>query len=382
MRCGARRTLMRIGINALYMIPGGVGGTEIYLRSLLLALHRLNSPHEFVVFVNTETSTGLALPSSQFRVVRTGVHATNRPARLLWEQFAFPGRLGQERIDVLLNPGFTAPVMPPCPSVTVFHDLQHTRHPEYFRWFDLPFWQLFLYASAHRSSRIIAVSEATRQDFLAHYKLDASRVRVVHHGVDVEFFGIRERRAQAANGERYVLTVSTLHPHKNFRRLLVAFSEFIKRRPDIKLIIAGLRGFDAANIGDLIRELQLGDRVRCTGWIPRDELYNLFAGADAFIYPTTFEGFGMTLLEGLASGLPVACSAIEPVKTLAGNATLLFDPHKTEEIGAALVRITEDEVLRNALRVAGPERARQFTWEETARLTLETLTEAATPRVR
>jgi glycosyltransferase involved in cell wall biosynthesis len=366
---------MRIGINALYMIPGGVGGTEIYLRSLLLALDRLHSPHEFIVFVNAETYPDLDAPSSRFRIVNTGVRAKNRPARLLWEQFALPGRLRRERIDVLLNPGFTAPVIPPCPSVTVFHDLQHKRHPEYFRWFDLPFWQAFLYASARRSTRIIAVSEATRQDFIAHYRLDPTRVRVVHHGVDVEFFGIRERRG-GSQRERYVLTVSTLHPHKNFRRLLMAFAAFIKQRPQIKLVIAGLRGFDSAQIGELIDELHLGERVRCTGWIPREELYDLFAGADAFIYPTTFEGFGMTLLEGLAAGLPVACSNIEPVKTLAGNAALLFDPHSTDEIEDALVRITEDEELRSSLRDAGPKRAAEFSWEETARLTLETLTEA------
>jgi glycosyltransferase involved in cell wall biosynthesis len=366
---------LRIGVNALYMIPGGVGGTEIYLRSLLLALARLHTPHEFVIFVNSETYALLDAPSPQFQIVNSGVHAKNRPWRLTWEQLVLPGHLRRHKIDVLLNPGFTAPVFAPCPSVTVFHDLQHKRHPEYFRWFDLPFWQAFLYASARRSSLIIAVSEATRQDFIAHYKFDASRVRVVHHGVDTEFFGIRERRPNAAPG-RYILTVSTLHPHKNFGRLLLAFEEFSRTRPDIKLVIAGLRGFDSQKIGELIAELNLGDKVRCTGWIPREELYELFANADAFIYPTTFEGFGMTLLEGLAAALPVACSRIEPVQTIAGNAALLFDPENTGEIESALIRITEDEELRCRLRRAGPERASEFSWEEAASATLEALTDA------
>jgi glycosyltransferase involved in cell wall biosynthesis len=367
---------MRIGINALYMIPGGVGGTEIYLRSLLIALDRLGSPHEFVVFVNAETAADRIPVSERFQIRNTGVKATNRPWRLLWEQVVLPAKLRSERIDVVLNPGFTAPVVAPCPSVTVFHDLQHKRHPEYFRWFDLPFWRIFLYASARRSSRIIAVSEATRQDFIAHYKLDTSRVCVVHHGVDDEFFGIRERRTHPA-GHRYILTVSTLHPHKNFRRLLLAFAEFLNRHPDRKLVIAGLRGFDSSPISELIAELALSESVSCTGWIPREDLYNLFAGADAFIYPTTFEGFGMTLLEGLAAGLPVACSDIEPVKTLAGNAALLFDPYQIDEIESALVRITEDQELRRRLQEAGPLRAREFSWEETARQTLEALLKAA-----
>jgi glycosyltransferase involved in cell wall biosynthesis len=367
---------LRIGINALYLIPGGVGGTEIYLRSLLGALAHLATPHQFVVFVNAETGDGLGLTSAQFEVIKTGVRAQNRPWRLAWEQFVLPGQLRKHRIDVLLNPGFTAPVVASCPMVTVFHDLQHKRHPEYFRWFDLPFWQAFLYASAHRSRLIIAVSHATRRDFLDHYKVDESRVRVVHHGVDPRMFGIRA--GFSPNGQRrYILTVSTLHPHKNFRRLLMAYAEFAQARGDIDLVIAGMRGFDAAEIDRSIIELGLQQRVKCTGWIRREELYRLFAGADAFVYPTTFEGFGMSLLEGMAAGLPVACSAIEPVRTLAGDAALLFDPQQTGEITSALSRIIEDDELRRTLGEAGPNRARDFNWEKCSRATLEVLVEAA-----
>ena len=370
---------LRIGINALYMIPGGVGGTEIYLRALLEALDRVGAPHRFYVFINAETQGVLTPPSPRFEFVASGVRAKNRSWRLIWEQVVYPARLRSLGIDVTLNPGYTSPMLSPCPAVTVFHDLQHLRHPEYFRWFDLPFWKLFLWASARRSAAIIAVSEATEQDFLKHYKVNASRVRVVHHGVDPEFFGIRERRS-ATSQPRYVLSVSTLHPHKNFRRLLVAYADFVEKRPDVRLVIAGLRGFDSAAIAELIRELNLVEKVQCTGWIPRDELYRLFAGADAFIYPTTFEGFGMTLLEGLAAGLPVACSDIEPVRSIAGDAALLFDPQSTGEIENALLRITEDEELRNCLRHAGPRRASDFSWDETARMTLQVLTSAAVRR--
>jgi glycosyltransferase involved in cell wall biosynthesis len=367
---------LRIGINALYLIPGGVGGTEIYLRSLLSAFARLDTEHQFILFVNAECEDGLGIASPRFEVIKTGVRAENRPWRLAWEQLVLPGQLRKHRIDVLLNPGFTSPAVAPCPTVTVFHDLQHKRHPEYFRWFDLPFWRAFLYVSAHRSSRIIAVSHATRRDFIAAYKVDGSRVRVVHHGVDQRFFGIREHAASNGQG-RYILTVSTLHPHKNFRRLLLAYAEFAQAQPDVNLVIAGMRGFEAGKIDGLIAELGLQPRVKCTGWIPREELYRLFAHADAFIYPTTFEGFGMTLLEGLAAGLPVACSAIEPVRTLAGNAALLFDPNQTGEITHALSRIIEDEALRRTLGDAGPNRARQFDWEKSALATLDVLLEAA-----
>lgn len=367
---------LRIGVNALYLIPGGVGGTEIYLRSLLGAMASIESDDRFVVFVNAETQDCLGVDSSRFEFVQTGVRASNRPWRLAWEQLILPGKVRRHGIDVLFNPGFTAPAVSPCPTVTVFHDLQHKRHPEYFRWFDLPFWDGFLYASAHRSTMIIAVSHATGKDFMDHYRVDASRVRVVHHGVDMQFFGIRDRTVCERDG-RYILTVSTLHPHKNFRRLLLAFAQFVETSPEMKLIIAGMRGFEASKIDALIGELGLQQSVTCTGWIPRDQLYRLFACAHAFIYPTTFEGFGMTLLEGLAAGLPVACSGIEPVKTLAGDAALLFNPLDTAEITQALARISGDEDLRHTLAAAGPKRACQFDWQKAAHATLDVLGEAA-----
>lgn len=370
---------LRIGVNALYLIPGGVGGTEIYLRSLLRTIGSLKTQHRFCVFVNAETGDDLAPHAANFEVVKTGVRATFRPGRLGWEQLGLPGKLRKHGIDVLFNPGFTAPWIAPCPSVTVFHDLQHVRHPEYFRWFDLPFWQAFLFAAARRSERIIAVSEATRRDFLAHYHVDPARVHTVHHGVDPEFFGLRERRT-ASPSYPYILAVSTLHPHKNFQRLLTAYAKFAQRHPDVKLTIAGLRGFDADRIDRQIAQLGLADKVECTGWIPRDRLYDLFAGATAFIYPTTFEGFGMPLLEGMAAGLPVACSNIEPLRTLAGDAVYQFDPLQSGEIETALERIVEDDSLRSGLRDAGPKRARDFSWEETARATVEILEQAALQR--
>src|SRR5918998_301558 len=116
---------MRIGVNALYLIPGGVGGTEIYLRNLLAALGRVAPEHEYFVFTNAETGTDLA---SGMHVMPQPVRAVNRPMRLIYEQTELPMRARALRLDCLLNAGFTAPVAKACPNVTVFHDLQHKRY--------------------------------------------------------------------------------------------------------------------------------------------------------------------------------------------------------------------------------------------------------------
>nr|MDQ2901743.1 glycosyltransferase [Acidobacteriota bacterium] len=157
---------MTVGVNALYLIPGGVGGTEIYLRSLLTALAGIDRVNRYLVFTNVETGPDLIPRQANFRQIRQRVRARVRPARILWEQTLLPIAVARHRIDVLLNPGFTSPILCPCPTVTVFHDLQHKRHPEHFRWFDLPFWRLLLFASVRRSTILIAVSEATKSDLM------------------------------------------------------------------------------------------------------------------------------------------------------------------------------------------------------------------------
>ncbi len=158
---------LRIGVNALYLIPGGVGGTEIYLRYLLGALGAIDRENEYFVFTNRETQADLAPAQPNFEVVPQPVRAVFRPARLFWEQTGLPLAASRLRLDVLFNPGFTAPLVCACPQVTMFHDLQHKRHPEHFRWFDLPFWRAFLWMSAHRSKLLLAPSEATQADFSA-----------------------------------------------------------------------------------------------------------------------------------------------------------------------------------------------------------------------
>ena len=153
-----------------------------------------------------------------------------------------------------------------------------------------------------------------------------------------------------------------------------SFAEFRKARPEYRLIVVGLRGFYTASFKKLRSSLGLTEAVRFTGWIPRAELYDLFAGATAFMYPSTFEGFGLPVLEALAAGIPVACSRIEPLSSVAGSAALQFDPGEASAILEAMVRITSDEELRAHLSAAGPIRAKEFSWEKTAQLTLDAIT--------
>jgi glycosyltransferase involved in cell wall biosynthesis len=139
-------------------------------------------------------------------------------------------------------------------------------------------------------------------------------------------------------------------------------------------VVTGIHGFFTAELTALRDQLALGDSVTFPGWIPREELRDLYARAWAFLYPSKFEGFGLPVLEAMATGVPTACSSIEPLASIAGDAALQFDPANPRAIAACVERIVSDEALRARLAEAGPKRAAQFPWRETARLTLEALT--------
>jgi glycosyltransferase involved in cell wall biosynthesis len=357
---------LRIGVNALYLIPGGVGGTEIYLRGLLAALAEIDPLNSYFVFTNRETGPDLVPKRPNFEHVPQGVRAASRPARILWEQTVLPLAAARRSLDVMFNPGFTAPLLCPCPQVTVFHDLQHKRHPEYFCWFDLPFWNFFLYWSAKISRVVLADSDATASDLQRFYKLPERKIQVATLGVDPAFFPLAARRRP----EPFLLSASTLHPHKNLDGLLRAFAEFRKTHPEFRLVVCGIHGFFTRPLEELRASLGLSDAVEFPGWIPRRDLHDLYARAWAFIYPSKFEGFGLPVPEAMAAGIPTACSNIQPLSGIAGDAALQFDPLDAGAITAAMLRIVDDNGLRAKLAEAGHRRASQFTWRATAETTL------------
>jgi glycosyltransferase involved in cell wall biosynthesis len=200
---------------------------------------------------------------------------------------------------------------------------------------------------------------------------------VIHHGVDPEFFRIADRRrAVSAPADKYILIVSTLHPHKNLGSALEAFKIFRTSHPEFRLVIAGLKGLASEQLESRRRELGLEEFVRFTGWIPRLELYDLFERAAAFVAPSRFEGFGMPVVEALAAGIPTACSAIPPFDEIAGAAAARFDSGYVPAMAAAMKLITCDADFRRRARIAGPEQALRFNWGETARLTLRELEKA------
>jgi glycosyltransferase involved in cell wall biosynthesis len=189
----------------------------------------------------------------------------------------------------------------------------------------------------------------------------------------------RETRERFALGERRVLlSLSAKRPHKNLAALIAAMALLpAESRP--VLVLPGYPTWHEAELRERAESLGVGDDVRLMGWLAEDELEGLWAIAEAFVFPSLYEGFGLPVLEAMARGVPVACSDASSLPEVAGEAALLFDPHDVAAIAAALTRLLEEADLRGRLRALGRERVKLFSWERAARLTLASYARALSP---
>jgi glycosyltransferase involved in cell wall biosynthesis len=376
---------MRIGINALYLLPGKVGGSETYIRNLVRSLLETDRDNTYCIFINKESAGIFPETDPRVKIIRCPLTATRRPARILWEQFILPVQVWRQKIDVLLSPGMTSPFICPVPSVLVIYDLQHINQPQNFSRLYLFFLKTILSLSARSSDGIITISGQTKKDIIRYYKIGAEKITVAYLAVDHELYfpGIGDTqslfRTKYNLPERYLLYAAALLPHKNHARLLQAFKEIVQELPGTKLVLSGAWDTGQDALAGLILELGLQNNVILLGWIPFEDIPFLYRGAEIFVFPSLHEGFGLPILEAMASGVPVVCSRIEPLIEIAGNAALLVDPYDPATIARGILSVFRDKDLRMNLIEAGMQRAKTFTWERTAINTLGVIS-VNTPR--
>ena len=375
---------LQIGINALDLIPGGVGGKEIYLANLLSALAAIDRRNVYYVFTNRETGRGLSPPKKNFHAIRGVLPARVRPPRLLWEQTILPLQGLRRRLDVVFSPGFTVPLATTARKVTVIHDLRHKRLPRNFGPLELQAWNFAVWSAVRASDRLVTPSERVKEDLTRTYGVPEERVSVIPHGVEESFFGLKRNAAygekflaEAKIPERpYLLAVSTLHPHKNWERLLEGYGKLTAAGRAEHLVMAGLPGKSWNKVQALVESSGLAERVHLVGWAPRPVLLALFKHAEALVFPSMYEGFGLPVIEAMAAELPVACSDIPVLREVAGDAAIFFDPLSVDQIADTVSRLLDDEAMRNRLVDRGRLRAAGLSWRAAAERTLAALLEA------
>jgi len=377
---------MLIGIDVRPLMHGRTSGVENYIRSLLEAMWAVDDEHQYVLYYNSKKDCGDFLPKfdgRRVKVVRTSY--PNKWLHLLWRFGQVPKidelikrRLGKQ-IDVLFVPDpRPAPVSKACRKVTTFHDLAFERFPQYFSWKSrLWFKVLNPRREVAQSDAVIAVSDFTKTELTEFYGADASKIKVIPEAVVGNLKPVQDeesmRRVWEKYGlpERYFLTFSTMEPRKNLESVMKAFSIFQKKHPleTYRLVMAGRQ--DESMFGRVFMD-EHPDILPC-GFIDEEDKAAVISGARGLLFVSTYEGFGLPILESMACGTPVITSSVTSMPEVAGEAGLLVAPYDTEQIADAMERLTHDDVYLE-YQEKGLARVKQFSWKKAARATLKVLT--------
>jgi len=335
-----------IGIAALTLVPGRVGGSETYLRELLRALDPDALPFRLLL---PPAAAGLetGLPT----VIAPGGRPQTGTARLLSMAAALADpRVRRPLADAaVVHYPLTIP-LPPSRAATIvtLHDVQHLELPHLFGAAERAFRRLAYDRAARRAARVVVVSGFVRDRAAALLGLDPGRIQVIHSGVDhAVFHPVRGER------EPFLLYPARPWPHKNHRRLLEAFALVRRAQPELRLVLTG-----GGTHGPL------PDGVEAAGLVGLDELASLYRRAAAVVFPSLYEGFGQPILEAMACGCPVACSEVASLPEVAGGAARLFDPEDPRSIAEAVQDVL---AAAPAWSARGIERAAEFSWATTAR---------------
>lgn len=378
---------MRIGVSA-FAGDGGKSGISQYMENVVGRLAAIAPEHEIVAFVGADDEDWVRSWHPAIEVVAYPESVAKPTMNIGWHLTRFPGALRDHHCDIAFMPAANRRLAwrYGVPSLGTVHDFSQLHVPQKYDRLRTLYIMRVLPAMMRRLNRVLAVSESTRRDCEDFAKIPNEQIRVCYNGADLTRFTQQGRTAarsevQAHLGDQlpeetpYILYTSRLeHPGKNHVRLLEAFARLRKSR-DIphRLVLAGTRWSGAEAIDARLAELALEDSVLITGFVPGALLPALYRAADLFVFPSLFEGFGIPVLEAMASGVPVCAADRSSIPEVLGDAGLLFDPDDPDAIAEAMARLLGDAALRERCVKQGLQRCRTFTWDRATEIVLEEL---------
>ncbi len=347
-------------------------GVSVYASEMLHYFQKKSSKDlQFLIYVRTKPLPGMPkeTPFFTYRLVK---------GRRLWRDFVFPLYLyTHPEIDVLFCPAHYAPRFCPVPIVVTVHDTSYLYFPQEFLKKDLYKLTHWTKHAVRTAKKVIAVSRTTQKDVTKNYHIKTDKTTVIYNGFDKSEQskeGMEGRFSMPKNP--YLLYVGTIQPRKNIHRLIEAFGSIHARYPKHKLVIVGKRGWLFGDIFEKALEMGLEDHVIFTGYVSDAQLGSLYGKAECFVFPCLYEGFGIPLLEAMYYKCPVVSSNTGSLPEVGGDACLYFDPKDTTEMAARIRNVLEDKTLKKKLVEKGQKRVKLFSWEKSAKETLDIIMRA------
>lgn len=325
----------------------------------------------YIAFINRrEASAAAASPldgSERIQLI-PGAWPTDRPLqRIFWEQTALPAELRRLEVDVFHSPVNVLPEYVPCASVVTVHDLAFVRYPQYFRPARRGYQRIFTARSVRRATLTVAVSESTRRDLIECFQVPEERVRVIYPAIDPIFRPVEDEqtladfRARHDLPQRYLLYLGTLEPRKNLVGLVEAYARLRAQHADTPpLVLAGAKGWYYQPLFERINSLGMQQHITFAGYVARAEQPLWYAGAELFVYPSLYEGFGLPVAEALACGTPTITSNVSSMPEAGGSMAMLVDPNDWDALAHTMRVALADPQARARTLDGGPRWARQF----------------------
>lgn len=375
---------MRIGINTLFLVPGDVGGTEVYLRNTLSAMAALETDDTLVLFTNRENDSLLRQDLAEYPKVefhQLPCRAAIRPVRILMEQFLLPFAAGKQFVDVLWSPGYTAPAICRIPQAVTIHDLQYKSHPEDMKFSERLVLDILVRTACRSCDAVITISTFSKKEILRYGFAKEKKIHALPEGV-AEHFAVdlpgsknEKDKELAGVGVRkpYLLCVAHTYPHKNVDKLVEAFSVFSKTFPH-QLVLIGKARRGEEKVTESLKKIGDPSKVIRLSGLSETKLKLLYQHADIFILPSSYEGFGLPILEAMMAGVPVVTSRMASLPELGGECVEYVDSPSPEKLFQAMNNVMDLPAEQRKERLTkARERARSFTWERTGKLTLRVL---------
>ncbi len=349
---------MRIGVDVRELQRGVRTGIGRMVEAVISETPSVRSDLRLVLFADDSTRAAEVETA-------TDLHVLRQPTTLWFDQIELPRALARHAIDVFWSPYYKAPICSPCPTVITIHDVlflkqggQRIENALFKPWARL---------IGSRASAVLTDSEHSQRDLVTLLGIDPARIAVVPLGVSERFTPKERDKApdmlsRLGIPENYILTVTNFRPHKNGDFLIRAFARVAERIPDTVLVLAGKKTHESHKLCESAEQLRIGDRVVMPGLITDEDLPALYAGARLFVFPSLHEGFGLPVLEAMASGTPVVSSCTSSLPEVVGEAGRMLAPTDEEAWVEALFELSTDVTMRQQQIHAGLERASAFTW--------------------
>lgn len=369
---------MIIAVNTRLLIHGKLEGIGWFTFETLSRITRDHPEHQFLFIFDRPFSPEFIFSENVSPIVLSP--PTRHPVLwYIWFELQIPRILKKYKVDLFFSPDGYLSLNTNVKQLAAIHDINFAHRPKDLPWLKAKYYNYFFPLFARKAQRIVTVSSFSKKDIHQTYHIENEKIDVVYNGVNTLYTPTSndeklKAKAKYSEGKDYFLFIGSLHPRKNITGLLLAYDAFRSSiESDVKLLIVGESMFKTRDIEQTFEGMRYKNDVVFTGRLGNEALHQVLGASLSLTFVPFFEGFGIPVIEAMNAGVPVICSNTTSLPEVGGDAVLYADPFDVSEITDAMVRLYQDNELRESLIEKGFRQKEKFSWDKTAELLWESI---------